>query len=101
MKIKNSVSALGVKPEIMLAIIVAERAYQSHGYELVITSLTDGKHSRTSLHYAGCAVDLRTRNLANDQVVQTIANEIREGLNDEFDVVVESTHIHIEWQPKR
>lgn len=103
---KEDVSIFGTKAEIVLAILVAERIYEKYGIELVVTSLCDGTHSETSLHYAGFAVDLRTWNIEPTEehpalVPQIIADEIREALTADYDVVLESNHVHIEFQPRR
>ncbi len=100
MNLKHNVIPNGVKTEIILAILVAKSVYETAGHSLTVTSIADGKHSKTSLHYVGYAVDLRTRMLSEDEK-HDIAREIRERLTTDYDVVVEDTHIHIEYQPKR
>lgn len=100
MKLKEGVRILGIRPEVALAMIIVEGVYQEHGYELVVTSGVDGTHSQGSLHYSGGAFDCRTYFVDTDKEVAEIAHKIRESLGDEFDVVVEDTHIHVEWQPK-
>lgn len=60
----------------------------------------ESKHSFSSLHYNGCAVDVRTRYFTDDEKY-ALGDMLRQRLTDEFDVVVESTHIHVEYQPKR
>ena len=67
--------------------------------ELVITSSTDSEHDPRSLHYVGKAVDLRTRHLSESQIV-FVVEKVNELLNADFDVVRESDHIHIEYDPK-
>jgi UDP-N-acetylenolpyruvoylglucosamine reductase len=65
----------------------------------VLTSANDGQHGFGSLHYAGLAVDVRTHHVtAND--IEPLADTIREALGPQFDVVLEDTHIHVEFQPK-
>ncbi len=100
MKLKPDVKVQGLRPEILLAIMVAKDAYKEAGTELVITSLVDGKHSETSLHYTGCAVDIRTRNLPQNFRDYTQIR-IRDALTRDYDVVLEKDHIHIEYQPRR
>ena len=83
-----------------MAIVVAEGIYRSRETDLVLTSVNDSRHSRASLHWSGNAVDIRTRELDPDHI-EEIGEEIRQSLTSEYDVVVESDHIHIEFQPKR
>ena len=99
MKFKQGVNPFGIKSELLLALTVADSVWARNGQELVITSLNDGKHSQTSLHYAGCAADLRIWNFTD---VDAVAEILREdlGRNPDFDVVVETDHIHLEYQPK-
>ena len=100
MKIKDStVHIAGIRPELVFALFVAEQIYQKYDKELVITSLVDGRHSPTSLHYAGCAADLRT-NFFTRHGAEIIRDEIRDKLGTDFDVILESNHIHLEFQPK-
>lgn len=103
MKAKTGVKVNGLKPEILWAMGIVEDVYQEHGQELVITSCVDGKHSATSLHYIGHAFDARTKCFPEKKrtsTVNLVAALIRSKLTKEFDVVVEKTHIHIEFQPK-
>jgi len=96
----NTVKLHGIRPELLFALQVAAEVYKVYGQELVITSITDGKHSLTSLHYAGCAVDLRTHYFT-DSIRKKVRDEIKERLGIDFDVVLESNHLHIEYQPRR
>ena len=63
--------------------------------ELVITSTYEGNHSERSLHYADLAVDIRKYKRAT-----RLTLELREKLGRDYDVVLESDHIHIEYDPK-
>ena len=101
MKLKNSdVNVNGIRPELVLALVIANDIYANHGENLVITSLNDGKHSQTSLHYSGCAADLRTRYFLKSEQSKVV-NDLKEALTIDFDVVLEKDHIHLEYQPKR
>lgn len=62
-----------------------------------ITSTTSGKHMPGSRHYSGNAVDIRTRGWAEPQAV---AEAIAVVLGDDFDVILEADHLHIEHDPK-
>ena len=100
MKFKKGVKIIGVKNEIMLAIMVANAIYLKHGQDLVVTEITGGRHGNGSLHYAGQAFDLRTRFFSESEA-KLVTDEIRDALTDEFDVILEKDHIHIEWQVKQ
>jgi hypothetical protein len=98
MKLKPGVSLVDVSWRMFFAAIVAEEIYKKFGAELVITSANDGKHGDKTLHHKGLALDLRTWNL-NGRAVQ-VAAELRKALGNDYDVVVESDHCHVEWDPK-
>ncbi len=99
MRIKDSsVKIQGISTELLFALIVADQVYKETGQELVITSLNDGKHSVTSLHYSGNAGDVRIYRDGKDQQRRDM---IKERLGIDYDVILEGNHIHIEYQPRR
>ena len=100
MRLKSDVKITGIRPEMILGIIVATRVYDEMDYEFVITSGLEGTHSKTSLHYAGAAIDIRTRHLPAG-AAQAARDAIANALTNEYDVILEGNHIHLEWQPKR
>lgn len=95
MKLKDGVNLENVSWRMFYAACVAEEIYKKYGVECVITSANDGKHGDKTLHHKGLALDLRTWNL-NGRAVQ-VADELRKALPDAYDVVVESDHIHMEY----
>ena len=95
--IKSGVDLRGLTPQMAIAYTIACKVYGQ--YDCVITSGNDGKHGPNSLHYVGKALDLRTRHL-HGQAIQQIVDRLREALGDQYDVVLESDHIHLEWDPK-
>lgn len=106
MMLKKGVSIVGLKPEILVGLMVAQGVYDEFGCDLVVTAGVDGNHKIGSLHYKGLAVDLRTRDLREDEK-ELVAVLLKERLNGqpdnfagEFDVVLERTHIHLEFDPK-
>jgi hypothetical protein len=99
MRFKKGVKINGAKPEIVLCIMVCDSVYKKYGKELVITSVTDGKHSSGSLHYPGFAIDTRTRVFTKEEL-PLVKKDLQDALTDEFDVVLEKDHFHIEFQPK-
>lgn len=97
----------GLHVQTIRAVVVASGVWSEFGpdYPFTITALNDGKHSNRSRHYLGCAVDMRTwKDYSGQQISRTdkakIAEELRKRLGADFDVVPESTHIHIEYDPK-
>ena len=95
--IKNGVDLRGLSPQMAIAYTIATKCYGQ--YDCVITSANDSKHGPNSLHYMGQALDLRTRHL-NGQGLQSVYHKLKESLGDQFDVVLEADHIHLEYQPK-
>ncbi len=65
------------------------------GVPPTITSARDGTHSPNSLHYEGRALDFRTHGLNRSQLLELRA-ELKEALGPDWDVVIESTHLHLE-----
>jgi hypothetical protein len=99
LKLKPGVRVLGLKPEILTAMLVAESII---GDAFVITAAVDSNHKAGSLHYAGLAVDFRTNDLTSP--MDTIL-KLRDALGPEYDVLLEDSglpnaHGHIEFQPK-
>jgi len=96
----DDVELKDLAPQLALALIMANEVYDEYGIDMVVTSANDSNHSGTSLHYSGQAVDLRTRT-ANSGDRQDIRDKVKAKLNVDFDVILESDHIHLEYQPKR
>ena len=105
LQIKPGVKLIGLGPQILLAINIAHSLWHKKWprVPLTITCATDGKHGTGSRHFFGNAVDIRTRDLpggSKGESAKDARNELQAALSGEFDVVYESTHIHIEWDPK-
>ena len=98
MRLKHGVNVSGIRSEMMFALMAANDAFGKHGY--TITSALDGKHSRASLHYVGAALDFRTKHVPEEEH-PLIRNQMAVALGEQFDVVLEANHIHVEFQPKR
>ena len=96
MKIKDGCNIEGISRHMQPVFVEAETIWRDHGHELVITCGMDGEHSAGSLHYYGLAVDLRTNYFNPDQAAEC-ADDLQEALSNMYDVVLESTHIHVEY----
>ena len=99
MRLKRGVRVLGIRPELVLALVAAEPIFAKKGVELVVTSVIDGRHSVGSLHYTGAAIDLRSRDLT-DKDKEEVKVQLVHALGMDYDVLLESNHFHIEFQPK-
>lgn len=64
-----------------------------------ITSWMDGKHIPNSRHFYGLALDFRTWGLTEEQK-RLISAELYSRIGEEFDIVFEPTHLHVEYDPK-
>lgn len=90
---------LGLRPEIVIGLTIANDVYREFGFDCIVTAGIDGSHSRGSIHYKGLAVDLRARHIpATEQ--PKITAKLQERLGDDFDVVFEGDHWHLEFDPK-
>lgn len=100
-------------PAIFALIGVVDPIFEKYGEETIITSGEDGVHSRKSLHYRGDAFDvdligdgagpggtLEEMSESEEARMIEITQEIRERLGRDWDVVLEETHLHLEFQPK-
>ena len=83
----------------ILALVIAQGIYGLKNRTCTVTSVIDGAHSRGSFHYLGLALDLRTNDLPPGEADE-IVNMLRAALGQDYDVVLEKDHIHIEFQPK-
>lgn len=106
---KPGVVFTGLHQNTVHAIAVARDVFHRLGFgPLVVTSVWDGTHMLTSLHYKGRAVDLRTRHLSLEQAREA-RDAMRAELGADYDVLNEgigpgydaqaAKHIHAEWDP--
>jgi len=69
------------------------------GRECIITSADDGQHMYGSLHYKKLAIDLRTNDLS-EKVKKKIHKALVDHFGEDWDIILEKTHIHCEYDPK-
>lgn len=102
LRLKQGVRIGGLRPEVVVALIVVEGIFREEQKDAIITSMTDGVHSRRSLHYSGAAFDCRIRHIPDSQDKwEWITKRIQDALGVDFQVILErmGPHIHIEYQP--
>ena len=97
MKLKAWVRVQGIRPEIMLAIMVADQIWRELGqHGVTVTSVIEGRHSSHSDHYRGDAIDLRIWDID----AKTAAGRLEDGLGEDYFVLLENDHIHVSYRPK-
>jgi len=96
---KSGVKMDLLQPQMVLGLLVIHTVFERFKYVCVITSLNDGHHRPDSLHYSGLAVDLRIRHIPQASLSDLVAS-LCAALGDNFDVVLEKTHIHVEYDLK-
>jgi len=99
--LKEGVTVRGICAEMVFGHTVVSSIFTAHGLDVVVTSGTDGVHGRASRHWSGSALDYRTRHITATGLKERIAGEASAALGLDFDVVLESDHLHIEFDPKR
>lgn len=115
MRIKDSSVEMELHPTLTNFLFDVDAAYVAWGDELVVTSGSEHttRHGVNSLHYAipGCAADVRIWERADvpsaakqltklQQVAESYCARHKIPTNW-IEVILESDHIHIEFQPKR
>ena len=98
-QIKPGVRLTGMKPEMSFVMPVIDSVYRKWGVEFVVTSGVEGKHSKTSRHYLGFAIDSRTRDF-NPSDIPEVQKDLETALGDDFYVEFEGNHFHIQFSPK-
>lgn len=99
MQFKEGVKLLGLHNELVVAFPIIDRVYREvAGVEAVCTSARDSKHSRHSHHYKGMAIDLRVRHV-KAHLHWKLTEAIQQALSDEYQVIYEHNHIHVEYDP--
>ena len=100
MRIKAGASIAGIQPETVLGIQVCSSLCLEHGLRFVLTSGTDGKHSRNSLHYVGYAFDARIKDWTPEEV-EWYLTHAKDRLGKEWDILLHAgSHVHHEYQPE-
>jgi hypothetical protein len=102
--LKPGVSLSGVNSALIIAMMVAKDAMDNFDYDCCITSVVEGRHSYNSLHYSGCAFDIRVKEATTVGNAELILGRLIEALTNDFDVILEwgdgtAPHIHVEYQP--
>lgn len=97
MLVKLGVDISRLNRPIRRALEAIERIFNLYNLEAVITSTYEGDHMVSSLHYANDAIGIRKPPHSETLILESI----RRDLGKDFDVVMETDHYHIEYDPKK
>lgn len=86
-------------PEIVRILQVACDTAPKELTSIWVTSANDSSHMDGSKHYSNEAFDFRIWGLFGEQA-KTWAERMQRALGENYDVVFEGDHIHVEWDPK-
>lgn len=105
MKLKLGSKIEGLRPEMLLGLMIVDTVFSNHNLELTITEVTGGTHVENSLHYKGRAVDIRSKHIAGQSLKMIVLEECKAGLTPLFYMMLESPntaneHFHLEYDPK-
>lgn len=100
----DSVSLADLRPQMAIVIQNVTGILASHGLYAMITSGNDSRHSLTSLHWSGAALDFRSHHIPRE-ILDRVVRRIDRSLGLHFDVLLEqrdqeNEHLHIEYQPR-
>jgi hypothetical protein len=100
--LKPGVDASGIRPELILGLIVISDCFRDHGVNCTVTAIRDGKHMTGSLHYSGAGADIRlaSRYTQDPATDRKILLDARPRLGPQYDLLLETDHFHLEFDPK-
>jgi hypothetical protein len=81
------------------ATMIVAKVCEEFGVDCVVTCGGE-QHEPPSKHFYDQALDYRTRDLADRQTREQFLNRVRALLGDGYDALLESDHLHVEWDPK-
>lgn len=99
MKVKPGANYDGLTGDMKRACEIIDRVYERYDYVCVLTSGKDGEHGEGSLHYEGRAGDFRNRQMPAENK-GIVATDCRKELGNDFEVILEKTHMHVEHDPQ-
>lgn len=100
----ENVYPFGVAEEVQYSLLDVERIVMEHtDAALYITSMADGRHSRRSYHYLGGAWDFDLVPSPEQDVWESIRDDLQEELGSDWDIIYEdpggsNEHMHGEYE---
>ena len=104
-QVKERVVFKRLMPQIYIILPALDAIFDNVNRPCVITSASEGKHKIGSFHYKDLALDLRSRDLPNEQIKLEVLQRIKDELGEKYDVLLEQLggpgeHYHLEYDPK-
>jgi hypothetical protein len=98
----DTVSIKELSPEMFFASMTIRDALSFFDVEFVITSGSEKEtiHKGNSKHYAGDAIDFRSRDFETTSDKQMFMSMVKHRLGRDYDLILESDHFHCEWDAK-
>lgn len=97
--IKDGALVAGLQPLMLDTSLRLAVLFHELGFDFVLTEGTGGAHRADSLHYRGYAIDVRSRDIPEAERVH-VRDAARRLLGPDYDVILESDHFHIEYDPR-
>jgi len=100
LSIKPGALITGLTPEMSLGNQIVSEVFNESGYGCTITeTMPTVKHKKSSKHNTGNAIDYRTYHIPLYKQRQ-VRLACLDRLDENFDVVLHKTHLHVEFDPK-
>jgi hypothetical protein len=100
MLLKIGVDISRLNREIRKQLRLIDNIFRRNGCgEAVVTSTYEGTHNQSSLHYCNDAIDFRNPAIGWEKK-NGLLEDLKLSLGNDFDVVFEGNHYHIEYDPK-
>jgi len=97
MLLKLGVDISRLKRPIRRKLKTIDNIFLRYGDEGIITSTYEGSHSPSSLHYSDEAIDLGIPKVLVKVELTLLIKDLKTTLGNDFDVVLEIDHIHVEY----
>ena len=93
-----------VMPKNLVIMAACANVAEAMGIEVVVTSGKDSKHMMGSKHYAGNALDIRSKNFKSYEDKLLYLDAVMERLGEKYQGILEfvdtpNEHFHIEYDP--
>jgi hypothetical protein len=100
LKFRKSVQPLGLRPELLLALISVDGYFREASQDWYIIAGSEGAHTPSSPHYSGSAIQIDVIEADEDDFFG-IAADLTDILPSDFTVTAEISYITLEYSPRK